>query len=311
VTTAPRHIRLRHLATNASVGVAIFLILVKGAAWVATDSVAMLSSLLDSALDSAASILNLLAVRHAVTPADREHRFGHGKAEPLAGLAQAAFIAGSAALLLVEAVQRIVSPPEVTHAGIGIAVSVVAVIATIGLVRFQTYVVRETGSLAIGADALHYRSDLLLNAAVIVSLLLSTHLGWRHADPAFGTVIALWILWSAWRIVQQSMTQLMDRELPDPDRARIRSLAEAHPEVKAVHDLRTRAAGPSTFIQLTLEMDGGMTLARAHQVSDAVEKEIRNAFPHAEVMIHQDPEGAEVPGLRFSKPSAATAGQGG
>jgi ferrous-iron efflux pump FieF len=311
VTTEPRHIRLRYLATNASVAVAFFLIFVKAGAWIATDSVSMLSSLLDSALDSAASILNLLAVRHAVTPADREHRFGHGKAEPLAGLAQAAFIAGSATLLLVEAIQRIISPIEVAHAGIGIAVSVVAMLATVGLVRFQSYVVRETGSLAIGADALHYRSDLLLNGAVIASLLLSTQLGWRHADPLFGTGIALWILWSAWRIVQQSLTQLMDRELPDADRARIRTLAEAHPEVKAVHDLRTRAAGPSTFIQLHLEMDGGMTLARAHQVSDRVENDIREAFPHAEVMIHQDPEGVEGPQLGFSKPSPATAGQGG
>jgi ferrous-iron efflux pump FieF len=301
----PRHIRLRRWATNASVGVAVALMTVKAAAWVATGSVAMLSSLLDSGLDTLASILNLLAVRHAVTPADREHRFGHGKAEPLAGLGQAAFIAGSAALLLFEAAQRLVSPVAVAHVGAGIAVSVVAIVATVVLVRFQSYVVAETGSLAVGADALHYRSDLLLNGAVILSLVLAGRLGWTYADPLFGAAIALWILWSAWQIVRQSLTQLMDRELPDEDRARIRTLAEAHPEVRSVHDLRTRAAGPTSFIQLHLEMDGGMTLARAHEVSDAVEKDILAAFPQAEVMIHQDPEGIAEPRLSFPRPTSA------
>jgi ferrous-iron efflux pump FieF len=297
----PRHIRLRHWATNASVGVAVLLVTVKVAAWVATGSVSMLSSLLDSGLDLAASILNLLAVRHAVTPADREHRFGHGKAEPLAGLGQAAFIAGSAALLLVEVAQRLVSPVIVTHADVGIAVSVLAIVATLGLVRFQSYVVAETGSLAVGADALHYRSDLLLNGAVILSMVLASQLEWHFADPILGAAIALWILWSAWQIVRQSLTQLMDRELPDEERARIRALAEAHPEVRSVHDLRTRAAGPTSFIQLHLEMDGRMTLARAHEVSDAVEKDILAVFPHAEVMIHQDPEGIEEPRLSFPR----------
>lgn len=304
----PRHIRLRRWATNASVSVAIFLVTVKTAAWVATGSVSMLSSLLDSGLDTAASILNLLAVRHAVTPADREHRFGHGKAEPLAGLGQAAFIAGSAALLLIEVAQRLVSPVTVVHANVGIVVSVIAIVATIGLVRFQSYVVRETGSLAVGADALHYRSDLLLNGAVILSLVLASQFAWHYADPLFGAVIALWILWSAWQIVSQSLKQLMDRELPDDDRARIRALAQAHPEVKSVHDLRTRSAGPTSFIQLHLEMDGRMTLARAHEVSDAVEKEILAAFPHAEVMIHQDPEGIEEPRLSFPRPTPARQG---
>jgi ferrous-iron efflux pump FieF len=304
-----RHIRLRLWATNASVGVAVLLVTVKTAAWVATGSVSMLSSLLDSGLDTAASIVNLLAVRHAVTPADREHRFGHGKAEPLAGLGQAAFIAGSAALLLVEVAQRLVSPVIVTHADIGIVVSVVAIAATLGLVRFQGYVVAATGSLAVGADALHYRSDLVLNSAVILSLVLASQFGWHYADPLFGAGIALWILWSAWQIVRQSLTQLMDRELPDEDRARVRALAEAHPEVKSVHDLRTRTAGPTSFIQLHLEMDGRMTLARAHEVSDAVEKDILAAFPQAEVMIHQDPEGIEEP--RRSFPRAMPSRQGG
>jgi ferrous-iron efflux pump FieF len=294
-----RHVRLRHWATNAAVVAAGTLIVVKAAAWFATGSVSVLSSLLDSLLDVAASVLNLIAVRHALTPADREHRFGHGKAEPLAGLGQAAFITGSALLLFGEAAQRLFSPPPIQHWDIGVAVMIFSMAVTIGLVRFQRYVVSETGSLAIGADELHYRGDILLNGSVILSLVLASQLGWRWADPVFGIAIAFWIVWSAWRIVRQSMTQLMDREFPDADRARVRKLAEAHPEVIAVHDIRTRVSGPTSFIQLHLEMDGRMTLARAHEVSDAVEASIREAFPTAEVMIHQDPEGVEEPRVKF------------
>jgi ferrous-iron efflux pump FieF len=306
VNPDPRHIELRRRATNAAVAVACFLIAVKAAAWIATGSVSMLSSLLDSGLDAAASLVNLIAVRHAVAPADREHRFGHGKAEPLAGLAQAAFIGGSAALLFAEALQRLWAPVPIANAGVGIAVSIVSIAATFGLVRFQSRVVAETGSIAIGADALHYRGDLLLNGAVILSLLLASQLGWAYADPLFGAGIAAWILWSAWQIVRQSLTQLMDSELPDAERARVRAIAVAHPEVRAVHEIRTRAAGPTAFIQLHLEMDGAITLAHAHEISDAVERELRAAFPNAEVMIHQDPEGVEEPRARL-----AAASQGG
>jgi ferrous-iron efflux pump FieF len=298
-TSSERANRLRQRATYASAGVALVLIAVKLVAWLMTGSVSLLSSLLDSLLDSAASILNLLAVRHAITPADREHRFGHGKAEPLAGLGQAAFIAGSAALLVVQAVQRLFDPPELSHYGVGIGVMVFAIVATLGLVRYQRYVVAETGSVAISADRLHYTSDVLLNGSVIVSLLVSSVLGWRYADPLFGAAIAVWIVYSAWQIASASLVQLMDRELPDAERARIRKIAESHPEVRAVHDLKTRASGPTSFVQLHLEMDGAMTLARAHEVSDEVEKQILEEFPSAEIIIHQDPAGINEPRLSF------------
>jgi ferrous-iron efflux pump FieF len=294
-----RHERLRRRATYASTGVAVALIAVKLFAWGSTGSVSLLSSLLDSLLDAAASLLNLFAVRHATTPADREHRFGHGKAEPLAALGQSAFIAGSAALLLAQAIERLINPVPVSHSGIGIAVMVLSIVATIVLVRYQRHVVEHTDSLAIAADSLHYRGDVVLNGSVIVSLLLTELLGWRYVDPLFGVGIAVWIIYNAWQIASGALVHLMDREFPDEERARIRALAQAHPEVRAVHDLRTRAAGPTSFIQLHLEMDGGMTLSRAHEVSDEVERNIRAAFPAAEVIIHQDPEGVEEPRLRF------------
>ncbi len=287
-------------ATYASVATAGVLIVVKLAAFAYTDSVALLSSLIDSLMDALASAVNLIAVRHATTPADREHRFGHGKAEPLAALAQSMFVAGSAVLLIIEAVRRLVDPPEIQNSQIGIAVMVLAIIATFALTRYQAYVVRKTGSVAIQADALHYVGDLLVNAAVIVAILLVSQLGWRIADPIFGIAIALVLLISAWRISRRSLDMLMDRELPEADRQRILEIAKQHPEVLSLHDLRTRSSGPDLFVQLHLELDGDLSLLRAHHIADEVEAEIQAAFPGAEVIIHQDPHGLEEPPAALS-----------
>lgn len=291
--------RLMRRATTASVAVAALMITIKLGAWIATDSVSLLSSLLDSVLDAAASILNLMAVRQAFVPADREHRFGHGKAEPLAGLGQAAFIGGSAVFLFIEAAHHLAQPTEVANSTIGIAVMATGIAVTLGLIIYQRYVIHHTGSLVVSADELHYRSDLILNASVIVALVVSTTSGWPYADPVFGIAIGLWIIYGAWQVARKALVQLMDHELPDADRARIRAIAQAHPEVTAVHDLRTRAAGPTAFIQVHLEMDGGMTLAEAHRVSDEVEAALVEAFPNTEVIIHQDPAGIEEPRQSF------------
>jgi ferrous-iron efflux pump FieF len=287
-------------ATYAAVAVAALLIAAKIIAWLLTGSVSVLSSLLDSLLDIAASLLNLIAVRHAVTPADREHRFGHGKAEPLAGLGQSAFIAGSAAFLFIEVLHRAFSAEPVENSTVGIVIMLFSIVVTIALVTYQRRVVKLTGSLAIGSDELHYRSDIVLNGSVILSLILSRLLGWSFLDPIFGAAIGVWIVYSAWQVASRSLTQLMDREIPDEERARIREIALAHREVTAVHDLRTRAAGPTAFVQLHIEMDGAMTLARAHIVADEVEAQILEAFPNAEVIIHQDPAG--VPEARRTFP---------
>jgi ferrous-iron efflux pump FieF len=281
------------LATYASVSVASVLVVTKFGAWIMTDSVSLLSTLIDSLLDVAASALNLIAVHHALQPADPEHRFGHGKAEALSGLGQAAFISGSAAFLLIEAGQRIISPKAVENSEIGIAVMVVAIVLTVLLVAFQRYVVRKTGSLAIGADSLHYQIDVLVNASVIVSLLLVTHLGWNLADPLFAVAIAGYIVWGAWQIAYGALNVLMDHELPDADRQRIRAIAMAHPEVRALHDLRTRTSGTQIFIQLDLEMDGDLKLRDAHAVAAQVMGDVGEAFPNAEVFVHQDPAGEE------------------
>jgi len=283
--------RLMRLATYASVSVAVTLIGLKTSAWVVTESIAMLSTLVDSLLDALASIVNLFAVRHALVPADREHRFGHGKAEALAAMAQAAFIAGSAVLLLFQAGERLIHPRPLAEPETGIAVMVASIILTLALVLFQIWVVRRTRSVAVAADSLHYKGDILVNVAVIAALVLGSWFGWLYADPIFGAAIAFYVLYSAWLIVREAMDMLMDREMPEEDRDRIREIVMAHPEAVSLHDLRTRRSGPACFIQFHLVLNAELTLLKAHEISDTVEMELREAFPESEVLIHQDPTG--------------------
>ena len=283
--------RLIRLAARASVALASLLILAKLAAWLITDSVSLLSALIDSLLDVGASLVNLIAIRHALTPADDEHRFGHGKAEALAGLGQAAFVAGSAAFLLVQAGERLLRPRPLDHPEIGIAVMVFSIAVTVALVVFQKYVMRRTSSVAISADSLHYETDVLANAGVIVSLVLVSRFGWQAADPLVAIAIVIYIFWSAWGIGARALHILMDRELPDADRAKIVAIARSHPAVRGVHDLKTRSSGSHVFIQLHLELDGDMKLNDVHIVSEDVMKRIMTAYPNAEVIVHEDPEG--------------------
>jgi ferrous-iron efflux pump FieF len=277
--SSERRIRLLKLATWWSVATAVLLIVAKGAAWLNTGSVSLLASLIDSLMDAAASAINLVAVRLALQPADEEHRFGHGKAESLAGLAQAAFICGSALLLLSEAIDRIIHPRPLEDVALGVWVMVLSIVATIVLLGIQRYTIRETGSVAIKADSLHYFTDLLTNLSVIAALFLAAS-GWSMADQ-----------------------HLMDRELPEDVQQQIASIVLEHPEVHAVHDLRTRQSGQTRFIQLHIEMDGKMTLARAHGIGDEVMLRLREAMPDADIMIHQDPEddsSPHVPGERIT-----------
>jgi ferrous-iron efflux pump FieF len=279
----------------AAVAVAALLVAMKTVAYIVTDSIAMMASLADSALDVFASFVNLLAIRHALTPADREHRFGHGKAEPLAGLGQGAFIAGSAAFLVIESVSRLIAPHPIEYPLVGLAVMAVSIGLTVVLVIAQRIVVLRTGSIAVGADRMHYLGDILTNAGVIVGIIASSQFGILVADPVIGIIVAAILAWSAMHVFRRSYDQLMDRELPDIDRDRIKEIVRRHREVRNLHDLRTRAAGVHTFIQLHIELDPDIKLVKAHEISDEVEAELLAAFPQAEVIIHQDPAGVEMP----------------
>jgi ferrous-iron efflux pump FieF len=278
------------------------LIVAKGTAWLHTGSVSLLASLIDSLMDAAASGINLVAVHWSLQPADEEHRFGHGKAESLAGLAQAAFICGSALLLLTEAVDRIAHPRALEDVALGVWVMALSILATLILLWIQRYTIRHTQSVAIKADSLHYFTDLLTNLSVIAALFLAAS-GWPMADAVFGLGIGAYILYGAIKIARESVQHLMDRELPEDVQQQIADIVLENPQVRAVHDLRTRQAGQTRFIQLHIEMDGNMTLSRAHAVGDAVMHRLRQAMPDADIIIHQDPEddsSPEDPGERIT-----------
>jgi ferrous-iron efflux pump FieF len=292
--------RLMRLATYASTAVAVTLILIKLVAWLSTDSVSLLATLIDSSLDALASLINLLAVRHALMPADKKHRFGHGKAEALAGLGQSMFIAGSAGFLVLEAFSRLIHPQPVGFIGVGIGVMVFSIVATLFLLAFQRHVIRKTGSTAIKADELHYRTDLLVNGSVIVALLLASH-GWPGFDPVFALGIAAYIIYSSWQIARESVQHLMDEELPDEDRQRIIDTVLKHPHTRGMHDLRTRRSGTTCFIQLHLELDDQLPLIKAHRISDQVEYKLHKLFPDAEIIIHEDPASINEPQPEFSE----------
>ncbi|MBK8752908.1 MAG: cation diffusion facilitator family transporter [Candidatus Competibacteraceae bacterium] len=286
--------RLLRLATYASVVTATVLIVVKLAAALLTGSVSVLASLVDSMMDVAASIINLLAVHYSLQPPDREHRFGHGKAEPLAGLVQAAFIAGSALFLILNAVDRLLHPQLINDAMVGIGVLLFAIVATVVLLAFQHHVIRRTQSTAIRADALHYATDLLTNGATILALGLAM-LGWPIMDPIFAIGIALYILYSAGQIGYEAVQLLMDHELPPEVHARIKEIARTYPQVCGVHEMRTRRSGQTYFVQLHLMLDDQLPLVEAHRVADEVEAAIKSAFPNADVLIHQDPASEPLP----------------
>jgi ferrous-iron efflux pump FieF len=282
-------------AAFAAVTVSVVLVALKVAAYIVTGSVAMMSSLADSALDLFASGINLFAINQSLVPPDSEHRFGHGKVEPLAGLAQGAFITGSATFLVIASIGRIVDPRPLDHPAIGLAVMAFSIAAVIGLVLFQRIAVLRTGSIAIQADRIHYLGDLATNIGVVIGIVLTTRFGILIADPLVALGVAVVLVASAWQIGTRSCDQLMDRELPENERARIKSVVLSHPDVRSMHDLRTRAAGISKFIQLHIEIDPAVSLTRAHEISDAVEADLLSAYPDAQVMIHQDPAGVEKP----------------
>ncbi|MFI8395618.1 divalent metal cation transporter FieF [Pseudomonas sp. Choline-02u-1] len=289
MTSSPEHARLLRLATRASVAVACTLIVAKAIAWWFSGSVSMLAGLTDSALDGVTSMLNLLAVHYALRPADDDHRYGHGKAESLAGMAQALFIGGSAVLIAFQAYQRLQTPEPLGAPWLSIGVIVFSLLLTAALLMLQHRVIKQTGSNAVRADSLHYRSDLLLNGSILIALLLAG-MGFAQLDAWFGLGIAAYIFWSAIQIARESFSVLMDEELPTDVSQHMLELACSVPGVLGAHDLRTRISGNHWFVQLHLELPGELTLSVAHGISDQAAAAIHKAYPKAEVLVHADPQ---------------------
>ncbi|HEX4873581.1 MAG TPA: cation diffusion facilitator family transporter [Sphingorhabdus sp.] len=278
-------------AAIASVAMALFLTVLKSWAAIETGSVALLGSLADTGFDLLASLLTLFSVRYAAMPADDDHRFGHGKAEALSALVQVMLVTVSALFIGWRAVVRLGSGASTEHPEMGIGVSLVAIAATLALLAYQHHVIKKTGSVAIHGDHLHYQGDLLLNIAVIIALALDALLNVRGADPLFGIAIALWLLWGAWRAASLALDQLLDKEWPLEKRQRFIEVAMRHPELRGIHDMRTRSAGAHDFCQFHVWVDPNMTVLQAHEVMDEIEAELMREFPGVEVLIHPDPEG--------------------
>ncbi|PHM58600.1 CDF family cation-efflux transporter FieF [Xenorhabdus sp. KK7.4] len=267
---------------------ASILLVVKIFAWWFTGSVSLLAALVDSLVDLAASLTNFFVVRYSLQPADEEHTFGHGKAESLAALAQSMFVSGSAIFLFLTGFQHLFSPQPLEHAAVGVWVIIIAIVSTSCLVIFQKWVINKTQSQAIRADMLHYKSDLLMNGAILVALVLSVY-GFRRADALFALGIGVYILYSALRMGYDAIQSLLDRALPDEERQEIIEIIRNYPGVSGGHDLRTRQSGPTRFIQFHLEIDDNLPLVQAHALAEGIENKLRDRFPGADIIIHQDP----------------------
>ncbi|WP_418157353.1 cation diffusion facilitator family transporter [Pseudoalteromonas sp. RW-H-Ap-1] len=265
------------------------MIATKAWAWLASGSASMLGSLTDSLMDITATLMSFLVLSYALRPADDDHRFGHGKAEALAGLGQAAFIAGSGCLLAFHGIERLINPVELTHSLLGVWVSIFAIVCTLVIVYVQNKVVKHTESIAIKADSVHYKGDLILNAAVLLAILLAYY-GVLYADPLFAIGVAGYLLYNSWDIATESASHLMDKELPDEEKQSIFEIARNHNDVYGVHGIRTRQGGKVKFIQLHLELDDNLPLIRAHKVADEVEAMITQQFEsQVDILIHLDP----------------------
>lgn len=285
-----------------SVATATVLIIVKAIAWRASDSVAILASLSDSALDLVASLVTLLAVRYAAAPPDAEHRFGHGKAEAFSSLVQGGLVFASGALIGHEAISAFLRPRVVEHGLAGVVVMAISIVLTYALITVQGRVLRATGSVAIAGDRAHYVADLASNAVALVGVAAASWLGLPWMDAAAGFIVALWLVWGAIGVFRDAADQLMDRELPEDDRARILALALADPRVLGVHQLRTRPSGPHVHMQMHMDLAADMSLTEAHIVMVEAENRMLQAFPAADILIHPDPRGrAEKHGGLFSQ----------
>lgn len=282
---------LARSAAIASITVAVILVALKSWASWRTGSTAMLGSLADSALDLIASLATLIGVWIASMPADEDHRFGHGKAEALAAIFQVMLIALSAFGIAARAIMQLAGQQVTAAADEGIAVSLIAIVLTFALLAWQRHVMNRTRSLAIQTDHLHYKSDLLLNLAVIAALVLDQYAGLGMADPLFGLAIAIWLAIGAWRGASDAVDDLMDREWPEEKRSAFVEVAARHPELSNLHDLRTRTSGNRDFVQFHVDLPPTMTIARSHAIIERVEEDLREQFPGTEILIHIDPEG--------------------
>jgi cation diffusion facilitator family transporter len=286
---------LTRRATTLSVATALILTGLKAAVWLASGSVTILASLADSGLDVLAALGTFLAVRYAAAPPDAEHRFGHGKAEAFASLVQAGLVFASAALIGQAATLRLIHPEPVAQSRWAIGAMAASTVLTALLIWAQTQVLRRARSVAVTGDRAHYTADLVSNVAALAAIAGTALTGFARLDAIGGLIVAAILLWGAIGVFREASNELMDHELPDDARQRIVSLMTADPRLTDVHQLRTRASGPTIHMQMHADLDPELSLEAAHEVVVAAEKRVLEAFPSADIIIHADPRGRAEP----------------
>lgn len=276
-------------ASVASVLTAILLIGVKGIAYLITGSVSILSSLFDSVQDFMTSAVNYAAVKHSIQPADKEHRFGHGKAEGIGSLIQGVIIFGAAFFLFKESLIRFFETEPIKDISFGVWITVFSIIITIVLVRFQSYVIKKTNSLSIKADQAHYTGDILMNVGVIISMLAAYYFELYVIDALFGIGVAVYLFVVVFGVAKEAIAMLMDTELDDSVRSDIEKEVLSYKEVQGISDLKTRKSGGVVFIQFCAQMDESLTLKKAHDIADLIEEGIQKKYEGAQIIIHLEP----------------------
>lgn len=285
--------RLNLSAGLASVTVATILVLAKLWALSLTGSLSIAASLADSAMDFLIAAGGLLAIYYASRPPDDDHTFGHTSAEDLAALAQSVFILISAGVIGVTSVRRLLSPApkEMMAEGAGIAVMILSIVLTIALVLWQRHVARKTGSKVVSADSLHYVGDLIPNIGAILALVASSMFGFHQLDSVVALGAAGILLVGALNIGKSAWDALMDRAAPQEMIEAIENMAKEMPGIYAYHDLKTRMAGSKPFVNIHIEVNGDQTLREAHAISAGLKRQILDAYPNADVIVHKDVAG--------------------
>ncbi len=282
--------KLNLSAGLASVSVALILVALKFWALQETGALSVAASLADSALDLLVSMTGLMAIIYAARPADDDHRFGHTSAEDLAALGQALLLAGVAVYIGYGALVRLFAavPPELENEASGILVMGVSIAITLALVLWQRRVVKRTGSKVVAADSLHYVADLIPNIGAMLALAVSSFWAVPQLDSIVAILAAIILLYGAFRIGGKAFDALMDRSASPETMARLAEIIEGWPGLHGYHDLKTRTAGSTLFVQVHIELDGAQSLHQAHDIGKALKQGILLAYPQADVIIHKD-----------------------
>jgi ferrous-iron efflux pump FieF len=281
-------------AARLSIATAASLAVLKLATGMATGSMAVFSSAVDSLLDVLASGVNFLAIRQAERPADKNHPFGHGKFETVATLFQAIFITASGIWIIFESIHRLIKGVELARLNEGITILAISVAASWWISRFLQRVARETDSPALKADSLHFSMDVYTNLALVAGLVIIKLFDITWLDPVLSIIVASYILFEALRLVRYGLRDVLDAELPDPIRQKVAQIIEAHIEahknyVLGYHSLRTRRAGSQKIMDFHLVVCKYLSVEEAHAIANHLEKKIQREISESDVIIHIEP----------------------